>query len=158
MNDLALTGGPAHAANLKTLAGSWPRAADADAARIAVQRVLDSHHWGRLHPGSCAEQLEVAFAAYQQARFGVAVANGTVSLQLILRTLNIGFGDEVIVPALTFIATASAVAEVGAVPLFADVDPETLTIDPQSVEAMITPRTRAVIGVHYGGYPIDLAP
>jgi len=83
------------------------------------------------------------------------VADGTVSLQLILRTLNIGVGDEVIVPALTFIATASAVAEVGAVPIFVDVDPETLTIDPDAVAAAITLRTRAVIGVYYGGFPID---
>jgi len=155
MNDLALLGGPALSADLQERAGRWPRVADATAARAAVLNVLDSGRWGRLHPNSNAEQLEAAFAAYQQARHGVAVTNGTVSLQLILRTLDIGVGDEVIVPGLTFIATASAVAEVGAVPIFADVDPVTLTIDPVSVAAVITPRTRAVIGVHYGGYPID---
>ena len=155
MNELALTGGPALAADLQERAGRWPRIVDATAAHAALQRVLDSGHWCRLHPNSCAERFEAAFSAYQQARHGIAVANGTVSLQLILRTLDIGLGDEVIVPALTFIATASAVAEVGAVPIFADVDPDTLTIDPSSVAVVITPRTRAVIGVHYGGYPID---
>jgi dTDP-4-amino-4,6-dideoxygalactose transaminase len=136
------------------MTGSWPRVADAQA-EARVLDVLRSGRWGRLHPESYAERFENAFAAYQDARHGVAVANGTVSLQLILRTLNVGFGDEVIVPALTFIATASAVAEVGAVPIFADIDAETLTIDPESVAAAITPRTRAIIGVHYGGYPID---
>lgn len=152
MAALALTGGPALAAGLRERIGDWPRAGDVEG---TLRRVLESGHWGRLHPDSHAEQLEVAFATFQQARHGIAVANGTVSLQLILRTLDIGIGDEVIVPALTFIATASAVAEVGAIPVFADVDPATLTIDPESVAAAITPRTRAVIGVHYGGFPID---
>jgi dTDP-4-amino-4,6-dideoxygalactose transaminase len=155
VNELALMGGPALAAGLRERADLWPRAVDPAAARTALESVLESGHWGRLYAGSHAERFEEAFAAYQQARHGVAVANGTVSLQLILRTLNIGYGDEVIVPALTFIATASAVAEVGAVPIFADADPETLTIDPASVAAALTRRTRAVIGVHYGGFPID---
>jgi dTDP-4-amino-4,6-dideoxygalactose transaminase len=154
VNELALTGGPAVAAELETLAGSWPRPID-PRSEAQVLEVLRSGRWGRLHPDSWAERFEHAFAAYQDARHGVAVANGTVSLQLILRTLNIGIGDEVIVPALTFIATASAVAEVGAVPIFADIDADTLTIDPASVAAAITPRTRAIIGVHYGGFPID---
>ena len=154
MSELALTGGPAVAADLQIRSGSWPRVPDAHA-EAQVLDVLRSGRWGRLHPDSQAEQFENAFAAYQDARHGIAVANGTVSLQLILRTLNIGIGDEVIVPGLTFIATASAVAEVGAVPIFADIEAETLTIDPDSVAAAITPRTRAIIGVHYGGFPID---
>ncbi len=154
MSELALTGGSAIAVDLKTQTGAWPRAVDARA-ETQVLEVLRSGRWGRLHPDSFAERFERDFAAYQDARHGIAVNNGTVSLQLILRTLNIGLGDEVIVPAVTFIATASAVAEVGAVPIFADIDPETFTIDPASVAAAITPRTRAIIGVHYGGYPID---
>ncbi|MCD6057308.1 MAG: Glutamine--scyllo-inositol transaminase, partial [Thermomicrobiales bacterium] len=154
MSELALTGGPAVAADLQARAGSWPLAPDAQA-EAHVLDALRSGRWGRLHDDSYAERFESAFAAYQNARHGIAVANGTVSLQLILRTLNIGIGDEVIVPALTFIATASAVAEVGAVPIFADVEAETMTIDPESVAAAITPRTRAIIGVHYGGFPID---
>ena len=136
---LALTGGPAVAADLQDRAGSWPRVPTRSEAQVLD--VLRSGRWGRLHDDSYAERFENAFAAYQDARHGIAVANGTVSLQLILRTLNIGIGDEVIVPALTFIATASAVAEVGAVPIFADIEAETLTIDPESVAAAITPRT-----------------
>jgi dTDP-4-amino-4,6-dideoxygalactose transaminase len=154
MNALALTGGPATASGLRESSGAWPRAVDAEA-QARVLHVLESGHWGRLHPDSYAEQFETAFAAFQQARHGIAVANGTVSLQLILRCLNIGIGDEVIVPALTFIATASAVAEVGAIPIFVDAHPETLTIDPDAAAAAITRRTRAIIGVHYGGFPID---
>ena len=154
MSELALTGGPAVATDLQARAGSWPRIADASA-EAQVLEVLRSGRWCRLCSDSYAERFENAFAAYQDARHGIAVANGTVSLQLILRTLDIGIGDEVIVPALTFIATASAVAEVGAVPIFADIEAETLTIDPASVAAAITPRTRAIIGVHYGGFPID---
>ncbi len=154
MNALAITGGSPAAPDLQTRAGTWPRVENAEAETL-LRDVLQSGRWGRLHADSYAEQFENTFAAFQQARHGVAVANGTVSLQLILRTLDIGIGDEVIVPALTFIATASAVAEVGASPIFADVHPETMTIDPDSVAAAITPRTRAIIGVHYGGYPID---
>src|SRR5918992_1386424 len=154
MSELALTGGPAVAADLEDRVGSWPRVAGADAEQQVLD-VLRSGRWGRLHDDSYGERFESAFAAFQDARHGIAVANGTVSLQLILRTLNIGIGDEVIVPATTFIATASAVAEVGAVPIFADIDAETLTIDPASVAEAITPRTRAIIAVHYGGFPVD---
>jgi dTDP-4-amino-4,6-dideoxygalactose transaminase len=154
VSQLALTGGPAAAVDLQARAGAWPRVPGAKAEALVLD-VLRSGRWGRLHDDSYAERFENAFAAYQDARHGIAVANGTVSLQLILRTLNIGVGDEVIVPALTFIATASAVAEVGAVPIFADVEAETLTIDPESVAAATTLRTRAIIGVHYGGFPID---
>src|SRR5260370_41365992 len=114
MNALALTGGPAAAAGLRESSGTWPRAVDAEAQTL-LRHVLERGHWGRLHPNSYAEQFEIAFSAFQQARHGIAVANGTVSLQLILRCLDIGIGDEVIVPALTFIATASAIAEVGAI-------------------------------------------
>ena len=88
MSELALTGGPAVAADLQDRAGSWPgcrREAEAQ-----VLDVLRSGRWGRLHDDSYAERFENAFAAYQDARHGIAVANGTVSLQLILRTLNIG--------------------------------------------------------------------
>ena len=103
MSELALTGGPAVAADLQARAGSWPLSTTQAEAMLDALR---SGRWGRLHDDSYAERFESAFAAYQDARHGIAVANGTVSLQLILRTLNIGIGDEVIVPALTFIATA----------------------------------------------------
>jgi dTDP-4-amino-4,6-dideoxygalactose transaminase len=99
--------------------------------------------------------FEKSFAEYHNAKYGIAVANGTVALELALKTIGVGYGDEVIVPAVTFIATASAVTEVGAVPIFADINPETATISPASIKEKITEKTRAVIAVHYGGYPAN---
>jgi len=122
----------------------------------AVVETLRSGRWCRLYPGSAAERFERSFASYHDAKHGIATSNGTVSLELSLKSLGVGFGDEVIVPAYTFIATASAVTEVGAVPVFADVDPETGNIDPKTVEEVITERTKAVIAVHFGGYPADM--
>jgi dTDP-4-amino-4,6-dideoxygalactose transaminase len=88
----------------------------------------------------------------------VAVANGTVSLEVALRSEGIGPGDEVIVPPYTFMATASAVLQVGALPVFVDVERETLNIDPACFASAITPRTRAVIPVHFGGHPAHMDP
>ena len=105
--------------------------------------------------GSKVRRFESRFAAYQQARYGVAVANGTAALEIILRAIGIRPGDEVIVPDFTFIATASAVLQMGAVPVFVDVLGDTFNIDPEEAAA-ITPRTRAIIGFHWGGQPCDL--
>ena len=101
--------------------------------------------------GGAVEQFEAAFAEYCQTRHAVGVANGTDALELILRGLGIGPGDEVVVPANTFIATVEAVVAVGARPRFADVHPDTLLLDPASFEVAITPATRAVIPVHLYG-------
>jgi dTDP-4-amino-4,6-dideoxygalactose transaminase len=95
--------------------------------------------------------FEADFAAYCGATGCVGVANGTDALELILASLGIGPGDEVIVPANTFVATAEAVATVGATPRFVDVRPDTLLIDPVAVEAAVSPRTAAVIAVHLYG-------
>ena len=156
MAKLAIVGGVPVAGDLGRLIPRWP-AFDEDDVRAVVEAVRGGR-WCRLYPGSYAERFEVEFARYHDAKYGIAVANGTVSLELILKTLGIGLnpGDEVIVPAYTFIATASAVTEVGAVPVFADVDPQTGNIDPRDVEGKITDRTRAIIAVHFGGYPADL--
>ena len=97
-----------------------------------------------------------AFAAYQGARHGVLMANGTVTMEVALKALGIGWGDEVIVPALTFAATAYAPIAAGALPVFVDVTPETWTIDPTQVEAAITPRTRAIMPVHLGHQMADM--
>lgn len=115
--------------------------------------VLDD---GRFIGGPQVEQFEAEFAAYCGAPHSVGVANGTDALELILAGLDIGAGDEVIVPANTFVATVEAVVAVGAIPRFADVDPETLLIDPVAVEHMITPATRAVIAVHLYGQMADV--
>jgi dTDP-4-amino-4,6-dideoxygalactose transaminase len=124
--------------------------------RAALQRVLDSGEWSAVG-GPHVRELERRFAAYQDARHAVAVTNGTTALVLALRALGVGSGDEVVVPPYTFLATASAVLEVDALPVFADIDPDTYCIDPAAVEAALTPRTKAVIAVHLAGQPADMA-
>jgi dTDP-4-amino-4,6-dideoxygalactose transaminase len=114
-------------------------------------RVLRS---GRFIGGEAVEEFEQAWAAYCGVPHAVGVANGTDALQLALTALGIGAGDEVIVPANTFVATAEAVVLAGATPRFADVSPGTLLLTPEQLEAAVTDRTRAVIVVHlYGQMP-----
>lgn len=104
-------------------------------------------------PGSRTLQFEKEFAEYQQAQFAVAVTNGTAALEVSMAALGIGPGDEVIVPDFTFIASASAVLFGGALPVLVDVTPDTYCIDPEQVEAAITPHTRAIVAVHMAGHP-----
>ncbi len=106
--------------------------------------------------GAAVERFENSFADYCQADRCVGVANGTDALELILSGLDIGRGDEVIVPANTFIATAEAVVRAGAVPVFVDVDPDTALITGDAVRAAITPRTAAVMAVHLYGQTVDV--
>src|SRR5699024_9882388 len=101
-------------------------------------------------------EFEREFAAYHETAHGTALANGTLALVAALRACGVGVGDEVIIPPYTFIATASAALFVGAVPVFADVDPDTHLLDPYAVEAAITSRTRALIPVHLGGRAADM--
>jgi len=152
MPKLALRGGEPIAKNVKI--PEWPVYNEQD--KKVLLDVLERRKWCRLYKGSVAEKFEEAFAQFQEAKYGIAVANGTIALELALKTLGVGVGDEVLVPACTFIATASAVSEVGAIPIFVDVDPETYQIDPTKIEENITSRTKGVIAVHYGGYPVDL--
>ncbi|MGH9648180.1 MAG: DegT/DnrJ/EryC1/StrS family aminotransferase [Bryobacteraceae bacterium] len=137
----------------------WPVSGREDV--DALSRVLASEKWGSgMYFGAEADsqvrRFEQRFAQYQQCRHGLAVANGTAALEIILRASGILPGDEVIIPDFTFIATATAVLQMGAVPVFADVLPDTFNLDPAAVEAAITPRTRAVMGVHWGGQPCDI--
>jgi dTDP-4-amino-4,6-dideoxygalactose transaminase len=118
------------------------------------EELLDSH---RFIGGDVVEAFESEWAAYCGTDFAVSVGNGTDSLHLILRALGIGRGDEVVVPANTFIATAEAVVLAGAVPVFVDVLPDTLLVDPAQVQAAITPRTAAVVPVHLFGQMADMA-
>src|SRR5689334_7954118 len=110
----------------------------------ALLRVLHSGKWGKLD-GAEVATFEKRFADYHNAKYGIAVVNGTVSLRIALLAANIQAGDEVIVPPYTFLATASAVIEANATPVFVDVDGETFNIDPRAIEKAITPRTRAII-------------
>ncbi len=96
------------------------------------------------------------FAAYHDCRFGVPVGSGTDSLQLAYAAAGLGPGDEAIMPPNTFIATATPALNLGAVPVFVDVDPETLCLDPDAVEAAVTDRTRLIVPLHLGGYPADM--
>lgn len=119
----------------------------------AVAEVLRSG-WAGLGPRTKA--FEDEFAAYVGAAHAVGLNSGTAALHLALLAAGVGPGDEVIVTPITFVSTVHAVEYVGATPVFADVDPRTLNIDPADVAAKVTPRTRAVICVHYGGNPCDL--
>ena len=153
MSKLAIKGGSAEASELTSKIPKWPMFDEED--KQALIRVLESRHWCRLFEDSQADLFEKAFAEYQDANYGVAVSNGTVSLELCLRTLGIRPGDEVVIPAATFIATASAVTEVGGIPIMVDIDPDTATMSPQAFEQVITEKTRGAIVVHYGGYPAN---
>jgi len=123
----------------------------------AATEVLRSGKVNALVHGLQNRAFEKEFASYVGAPYAIAVSNGTVALELALRALGIGPGDEVIVPARSFFATTSAVVAVGAQPVFADVEPDTQNIDPDSVERMIGEATRAIICVHLAGLPCDMS-
>ncbi|MFB0546590.1 MAG: DegT/DnrJ/EryC1/StrS family aminotransferase, partial [Anaerolineae bacterium] len=102
--------------------------------------------------------FEEGFARFCGAKHGVSVANGTVALHLALKVLGVGPGHEVIVPSLTFVATANAVVYTGAWPVFVDSEPSTWNMDPRGIKAALTPHTKAIIPVHVYGHPVDMDP
>jgi perosamine synthetase len=108
--------------------------------------------------GKYIPEFERKFAGFCGSQYGVAVSNGTTALHLALVSLGIGPGDEVIIPTLTFIATANAVHYTGASVVFADSEPDTWNLDPQDVARRITPRTKAIIPVHIYGHPVNMQP
>lgn len=147
--DLALQGG----APLRTKPyPEWPRLGPGD--RERVQEVLESTNWGGASPA--VSEFEELFAQFHDARLGVAVSSGTMALELAMHALGIGPGDEVIVPAHSFVATASAVSRVGAEPVFVDIEAESYNIDPDQVAAAVSPKTRAVVPVHFGGVVAEM--
>lgn len=129
----------------------WPVFDETDEAAL-----LDVLRSGRWFLGDRVTEVENRFPAFHQAAFGCAVSSGTTALQVALEAAGVGLGDEVIVPSYTFIATASSVALIGAVPVFVDVLPGTYCIDPAAVEAALTEKTKAVVAVHIAGQPADL--
>lgn len=125
----------------------WPQYTQADIDRVVRQ--VESRHWGGFPlPGKVSGQFAQDFAHMHGAEYGLCLANGTVALVVALQAAGIGFGDEVIVPAYTWDGTATAVLQVGAVPVFADVDPDTYCLSVESARALITPRTKALLPVH----------
>ncbi|MDG4867873.1 DegT/DnrJ/EryC1/StrS aminotransferase family protein [Guyparkeria sp. 1SP6A2] len=131
----------------------WPSFTEEEAE--AVQRVLLSNkvnYW----TGQEGREFEREFAAYAETDHAIAVANGTVALDLALKGLGVGEGDEVIVTSRTFLASVSSIVTAGAVPVFADVDRNSQNITPETVAEKITPRTRAIMAVHLAGWPCEM--
>ncbi len=131
---------------------SWPVYGEEEIE--ALKEVLYSGVWGV--GGKNKEVFEKRFSAYQDAKYGVATMNGTVALETALRATGVGAGDEVILPAYTFVATASSIIYLNATPVFVDIDPETYCIDPEEIEKKITGRTRVILPVHVAGHPADM--
>lgn len=134
-------------------AGRWPHYSEQEIDAVtAVLRSGKVNYW----TGSEGRRFEQEFADYIGTRHGIALANGTLALELCLRVLDIGPGDEVIVTPRSFVASASVIVQVGATPVFADIDPVSQNLDPEAAEAAITGRTKAIILVHLAGWPCDM--
>lgn len=141
MQQLAVNGGTAL---WSTAWPTWPIFGEREAKLL--QQVLESGRWA--YDGPVEAEFQQAFADFQTAKHGLTVSNGTIALQLALEALDIGYGDEVIVPINTWQATAAACLDVNAIPILVDIEPDTYCIDPAKIAAAITPRTRAIIPVH----------
>ncbi|MDD3925729.1 MAG: DegT/DnrJ/EryC1/StrS family aminotransferase [bacterium] len=130
---------------------AWPVFGHEERARL--MEVFESGKWWY---GEKVKEFEEKYAAFHDAKYSVTCTNGTAALETALLACGIGAGDEVIVPPYTFIATASAVLKANAIPVFADIEPDTCNLDPEDVERKITDKTRAIIPVHLGGLPVDM--
>jgi dTDP-4-amino-4,6-dideoxygalactose transaminase len=152
MSELAILGGP------KTRTEPYPQWPVWDQRDIdAVSQVIRSGQWGGYpFPGAHTAELAQKFSALQGGGYAVPMANGTITMEVACRAAGIGWGDEVIVPAYTFQATAAAPMAAGAIPVIVDVDPNTYCLDPQAVVKAITPRTRAILPVHLGHQMADM--
>ena len=155
MAELALHGGTPVRTEPFT---AWPHAGPEES--VWLEKVLGSHRWFAGLQGDDPEALGTLFAKrfaeLHEARFALPVANGSVAIEIALRAIGIRPGDEVIVPAYTFISTATSVIMVGAIPVFADMDSQTYCLDPKDVAQRISPHTRAIIPVHLGGQVADM--
>ncbi|MFC7049271.1 DegT/DnrJ/EryC1/StrS family aminotransferase [Emcibacter nanhaiensis] len=151
-NLLAINGGPKAC---PAPFSPWPLyEEDEIAAVVEVLRSGKVNYWG----GTKCTALEEAFASLCNCKFGVAVANGTLALELALKAIDIQSGDEVIVPSRSFFASASAIVAAGGVPVFCDVDIDSGNLTVETIEAKLTDRTKAVIAVHLAGWPCDMDP
>ncbi|MCK4924557.1 MAG: DegT/DnrJ/EryC1/StrS family aminotransferase [Spirochaetes bacterium] len=123
--------------------------------RYSFGEGIDLHETGEKGKSRIAEFQE-AFAQHQGAKYGIACHNGTAALEMVIRALEIGVGDEVIVPAYTYVAGSTCVLQSNAVPIFVDVDPNTYNLDPRRVEEAISEKTKAIIPCHFGGQVADM--
>jgi len=153
MAELAINGGTPAATDW--VPTKWPIFDDKE--KEALIDTLESGSWCSMgKPDGKVGQFEQAFAEYIGTKYTTCVTSGTGALELAFRSCDLEPGDEVIVTAVSFIASASAIVLAGGVPVFVDVDPETYQMSPDAVEAAITDKTRAIEAVHYGGYPVDM--
>jgi len=148
--DLALYGGP------KTIDKNFPWPIFDENEVNAVAEIVKSGVWANPNCDGLVAEFEKEFAAYCGAKYAITCVNGSVALRLALMACGVKPGDEVIIPPYTFIATASIVGEANCVPVFVDIDPDTYNLDPVAVEKAITPRTRAIIPVHFAGQACDM--
>lgn len=148
MGKLAIFGGKKAVTNKLP---SWPIVEEAE--KNAIAELMDNGKWWM---GEKVEEFEQRYAAFHDAKYGIACCNGTVAIEMALVACDIGAGDEVIVPPFSFIATASAVLTANAVPIFVDTEPGSFNIDANAIEAAITERTRAILPVHIAGLPCDM--
>lgn len=133
----------------------WPSFSEEEA--NAVRDVILSNKVNYWTGQECRE-FEKEFAAWSGSQYAIALANGTVALDLAFQALGIGAGDEVIVTSRTFLASVSSIVNAGAIPVFADVHPDSQNITAQTIAAVLTPRTRAIVCVHLAGWPCDMDP
>lgn len=130
---------------------SWPVFGQEE--ETALLEVFRSGKWWY---GEKVQEFEKKYAEFHGANHGITCCNGTVSIELSLTAMGIGLGDEVLVPAYTFIATCTAVVNTGATPVFVDVEPDTVNIDLKKAEQAITPKTKALVVVHFAGLPVNM--
>jgi dTDP-4-amino-4,6-dideoxygalactose transaminase len=150
MSTLAIKGGnPVRTAAFPV----WPVFGDKETQ--ALTEVVKSRTWGSLN-GKKTTEFEEKYAALQDARHGILLNSGTTALQIALKAADVPAGSEVIVPAYTFIATATAVIEMQCIPIFVDVEPDTFNIDPEKVKEAITDKTAAIMPVHFAGRPANM--
>lgn len=140
---------------LNTKFSPWPSFTEEEA-NAAKDVILSNkvNYW----TGQEARHFETEFAEWAGTRYAVALANGTVALDLALKALGVGPGDEVIVTSRTFLASVSSIVNAGAIPIFADVDPDSQNVVAQTINAVVTARTKALICVHLAGWPCDMDP
>ncbi|HVF09425.1 MAG TPA: DegT/DnrJ/EryC1/StrS family aminotransferase [Abditibacteriaceae bacterium] len=150
---LALLGGPKAVAHEEPELFHWPIVTEEDEAAV-----IDVMRTARFSGTDITKQFEAEWSAYQGVQYSLGHPSGTASLLAAMYGAGIGRGDEMIVPSLTFWASALQTYDLGATPVFADIDPDSVCIDPDDIEHRITPRTKAIMVVHYCGHPCDMDP